>query len=368
MVFSFDMIHPRRAVTLPSVEGWGTNMNIIKDPPKSLFTRRINKVGSDNKLMNTILAGSDRFAENIKIYPRGVNPSVSVSYNNTGITNGTNAMPQRQASLPYKAVDNQAFRFPAIEGGLTFMLPLSRLNRLTTASLANKSNLNVVLNNAKCIPTKKIVHKSLLKVRQKAALSRNIQPRIENYKVKHVLANPVSTFANSNLVGQQYISNNTITTDKYINKNFNSTFANSNLSGKKVKTGHNLPIETYTKDVLQGQFNTIKKSEYTRNIENYEQNLERKLPVYSQQTSRGTQSQLNNNINRDIKLNDILHASTHINKTQIQGNDFISRDVKLIPKIQSQSRKLLGNARPQSYWENQLPTLNKLKLNARYSS
>ena len=103
MVFSFDMVYPRRTATLPSVESWGTNMNIVKDPPKSIFTRRINKVGSDNKLMNTIRAGSNRFSENIQIYARGVNPSVSVSYNNTGMTNGINAMPQRQASLVYKS-------------------------------------------------------------------------------------------------------------------------------------------------------------------------------------------------------------------------------------------------------------------------
>ena len=64
MVFSFDMVYPRRTATLPSVESWGTNMNIVKDPPKSIFTRRINKVGSDNKLMNTIRGGSNRFSEN----------------------------------------------------------------------------------------------------------------------------------------------------------------------------------------------------------------------------------------------------------------------------------------------------------------
>ena len=27
--------------TLPSVDSWGTNMNILKDPPKSITTRKI---------------------------------------------------------------------------------------------------------------------------------------------------------------------------------------------------------------------------------------------------------------------------------------------------------------------------------------
>ena len=115
----------------------------------------------------------DRFSENIKIYARGVNPSVSVSYNNTGITNGTNAMPQKQAHLPYKAFDNGAFRPPIIEGGLTQLLPQSRLNRNTTFSLSNKSNLRTAILNSTCDPPKKTIHKNLLKVQQKAALSRN---------------------------------------------------------------------------------------------------------------------------------------------------------------------------------------------------
>ena len=31
--------HGTGKVTLPSVDTWGTNMNILKDPPKSVFTR-----------------------------------------------------------------------------------------------------------------------------------------------------------------------------------------------------------------------------------------------------------------------------------------------------------------------------------------
>jgi len=369
MVFSFDMVYPRRTATLPSVESWGTNMNIVKDPPKSIFTRRINKVGSDNKLMNTIRGGSNRFSENIQIYARGVNPSVSVSYNNTGMTNGTDAVPQRQAHPAYKTMDNGAFRPDPVEGGLTQLLPLSRMNRNTTFSLANKSNKNVAILNSQCDPPKKTIHKNLLKAQQKTARSNNIHKAIENYKVKHVISNPVSTFASANLRGQNnIINNNRINIDSFIDKNHQTTFTSSNISGNKVRMNHNLPIETYTKDALQGQFNTIKKSEYTKNINQQDHDLDRKLPVYSQESSRGSQSQVYNNINRDVKLNEILHANTHLNKAKIQGTKFLSRNAKLLPKIKAESRHLSGNSRPQEYWENHLPTLNNLKLNARYSS
>ena len=76
------------AVTLPSVESWGTNMNILRDPPKSIMTRRIDKVGDTSSLTQEIDESWDRAKENILIYPRGVNPMVSVSYQNYGGSNG----------------------------------------------------------------------------------------------------------------------------------------------------------------------------------------------------------------------------------------------------------------------------------------
>ena len=41
-------------VTLPSVDTWGTNMNILRDPPKSVMTRRIDKVGETNKFKESL--------------------------------------------------------------------------------------------------------------------------------------------------------------------------------------------------------------------------------------------------------------------------------------------------------------------------
>ena len=72
------------ATTLPSVESWGTNMNILRDPPKSIHTRRIDKVGETSSITEMIDASGDRAAEAILVYPRGVNPMVGVSYGNNG--------------------------------------------------------------------------------------------------------------------------------------------------------------------------------------------------------------------------------------------------------------------------------------------
>ena len=109
-------------------------------------------------------------------------------------------------------------------------------------------------------------------------------------------------------------------------------------------------------------------SKYTRNTNPQSKDLDRKLPVYSQESSRGSHSQVYNNINRNVKLDEILHANGNLNKAQVKGTDFLSRNAKLLPKIKAESRHLSGNSRPKKFWENQIPTLNNLKLNARYSS
>ena len=86
---SYSGVNGNRKVTLPSVESWGTNMNIIKDPPKSIMTRKIDKV-SETQRVNKMIEQSieDRYADSVQEYPRGINPSVSVSYSNYGNNGG----------------------------------------------------------------------------------------------------------------------------------------------------------------------------------------------------------------------------------------------------------------------------------------
>lgn len=108
-------------VTLPSVESWGTSMNILRDPPKSITTRKIDKVGETSYMPNLMAESGDRICENISYYPKGTNPMVSVSYNNSGA---------RQAFLPYRIMRDGAFRPPI--RGQEDLLPLSRMPRIWT--------------------------------------------------------------------------------------------------------------------------------------------------------------------------------------------------------------------------------------------
>ena len=119
--------------TLPSVESWGTDMNILRDPPKSITTRKINKVGQTSDITEMIDESSNRAAEVILPFARGVNPCVSVSYNNYGRNggqslNGNNS----QAYGPYVIMKDGAFRPPLMRQ--ENLLPLSRLPRVWTTA------------------------------------------------------------------------------------------------------------------------------------------------------------------------------------------------------------------------------------------
>ena len=102
---SYDCLTTSRKVTLPSVESWGTNMNIVKDPNKGIFTKRRDKVGDTQEILLAQDESGDRIAECINVYARGVNPMVSVSYDNYGNNGGGGSRSyfgKQQVSLPYK--------------------------------------------------------------------------------------------------------------------------------------------------------------------------------------------------------------------------------------------------------------------------
>lgn len=139
---SYDCLTTSRKTTLPSVEMWGTNMNILRDPPASLYTRRKDKVGDTQEVLLAQEAAGDRISENINVYARGVNPMVSVSYDNYGNNAGTRTSivgGGRAVKLPYRP---EVFRPPVFRQ--EDITPLSRLPRNYFYALSNPESLNVV--------------------------------------------------------------------------------------------------------------------------------------------------------------------------------------------------------------------------------
>lgn len=131
MSISYSGVVGYGKVTLPSVDSWGSNMNILKDPPKSVQTRKIDKVGDTSAITHELGDSGDRFCESINYYSRGVNPMVSVSYDNNGFNAGnlgsiTNV--KGQSFLPYRVMRDGSFRPPI--RGQEDLLPLSRMPRI----------------------------------------------------------------------------------------------------------------------------------------------------------------------------------------------------------------------------------------------
>lgn len=201
--------------TLPSVETWGNNMSILRDPPKSIYTRKNDKVGQTSDITQMIDDASDRACEAILVYSRGVNPMVAVSYDNYGNNGGqksgnvnqvglnTNGGSAKQAYLPYRIMDRGAFRPPVRDQ--RELLPLSRLPRVWTSSFSQPGFADF---------SKKAICQSdsgdeyraikapeqMLKACVRPTATYQLEtPIVENYEVKYVIKNPIQITGHSGI-------------------------------------------------------------------------------------------------------------------------------------------------------------------------
>jgi hypothetical protein len=142
MAYQASALSNNNSFSLSSVKSWGTNMNIVKDPPKSITTRQRVKVG-DNECLNG--EQNRTVEENIKTYARSVNPFVSVSYSNNGKGGSGSAA---QASLPYKTAIHGDFRPKVLSMDESRALSRQKYNTILDVN----SNKNIIDG------SKKIVH------------------------------------------------------------------------------------------------------------------------------------------------------------------------------------------------------------------
>jgi hypothetical protein len=127
MAISYSGIVNYGKVTLPSVESWGSDMNIQRDPTRSVQTRKIDKVGETSAITSMVDESGDRFCEAINYYARGQNPMVSVSY---GQGQKQTSCSKGESFLPYRIARDGAFRPPI--WSQSDLLPLSRMPRIWT--------------------------------------------------------------------------------------------------------------------------------------------------------------------------------------------------------------------------------------------
>ena len=260
--------------TLPSVETWGSSMNMLRDPPKSIYTRKIDRVGQTSEITQMIQDSGDRAAEAIQVYARGKNPMVAVDFSNNGNNGGQrggsrnnvglsygNLNNSRQTYLPYRAMIDGAFYAP-IRDQRT-LLPLSRLPRVWTSSFSQPSFADFskkamcpaeIGDDYKGVKSADMV----LKACARPTATYQIQtPVVETYEVKNVIKNPLQVPVSSGQRWTRRVNGEIGAPVKQIHDQL-KTDININQKGERQKQvqidNHN--IERYTHDVLTGSFDS----------------------------------------------------------------------------------------------------------------
>ena len=233
--------------TLPSVDSWGTNMNILRDPPKSITTRKVDKVGETSEITEMIDQATNRFNEAISVYPRGINPMVAISYDNFGNNGGGrigDIGSSKQAYLPYRIMDKGAFRPPMRD--LRELLPLSRLPRMWTSSYT-QPGFTDFSKKAMCpqpgVEQKGVLREPLRACARPTATYKIQSPLVEGYEVRHVIKNPVNVSGFSGLSPQLRVNGEFgevtqgIQTPLYPDVNINSSGMQKNSDLSHMDTG-----------------------------------------------------------------------------------------------------------------------------------
>lgn len=342
---SYSGITNYGVVTLPSVESWGTNMNILRDPPKSIMTRRVDKVGETSSITELIDASGDRACEGISLYARGVNPSVSVDYGNNGNNGGQrggvafftgsmdgsgnnigssgNVLGGGQAYLPYRVNRDGAFR-PPIQTPFN-LLPLSRMPRTNTSAFSQPGFADF---------TKKLVYPggnyrevkddTLKACIRPTATYRIDAPLVEPFEVKYVIKNPVK-FDNQAGVSGARTRDLTIQDIQEPTKEINinplqaeHVYANNGSSDtvRYVDNSH-FDTERYIQDTLHSSVQTKRsKSIQITPIEDiFDVDIRTKDPMNVSYTPLKTGHTREDHIHNDLELQKrVVSASANTNK------------------------------------------------------
>jgi hypothetical protein len=314
-------------VTLPSVEAWGTNNNILKDPPKSIMTRRIDKVGQDGSINEMLYESGDRFAEAINVYARGTNPMVSVQYNNA------NGAPVK---LPYRIIREGAFRPPVLRQEQ--LLPLSRQPRNLTRAITNKGFVDYSKRVTCAAPDSNRYFKEQP---IKATVTPNKYVKIEvpveqHLVVNYINENPVTTSAITNLSSKANIQLENQTPNGQAMKEALQYAHSTNPKG--------IEQQNYIHDDLQLHRTTpltaaVSQKSSNINVANTPDNeivLTRNIPEYkiaSKLKSNVTRLSDDHNTNHELQQK-LVAKSVIANKNDINGTNDFTRTVNLAPALQ----------------------------------
>jgi len=249
-------------------------MSILKDPPKSITTRRVDKVGQTSDITAMIDDAGDRACEAILQYSRGINPSVSVQYNNSGNMSGKSLQGnnQQQAFLPYRVARDGAFR-PPIKTQYD-LLPLSRMPRVWTSSYTNKAfpDFTKKLYEAgKPEEMREIKNNVITNNVRPTAVYKIEVPQENPYDTKYKIQNTINSKVSSGIRTMDRTTQNVIEPTKEINRNLNHAFAQSNLQDNKYVNNTTMLTERFLQDTNAHTVNTVKGADHIQigSLEDY---------------------------------------------------------------------------------------------------
>jgi hypothetical protein len=290
MSLSYSGLTNYGKATNPSVEMGLGSMNILRDPPRSITTRRIDKVGQTSSLTEMIDESGNRACEAINVYARGVNPCVSVSYGNAGNNGGqrsnsifgSSITGGLQAKLPYSIMKDGAFRPPVQTQDQ--LLPLSRLPRVNTESFTQPGFVDYSKKIECSSGDYRQIKKDTLKACIRPTATYKISPQaIEPFEIKYVIKNPVKFDSMAGFSGTRTrdltmqdvkkptreLHNNILNPDAYSNKS-GKTMINSELG---MNTDRYIQNVLYSDVQVNPSGQTMIDGEFDMNTDRYIQNV-----------------------------------------------------------------------------------------------
>lgn len=243
--------------TLPSVDSWSTDMNILRDPNRAIFTQRKTRVG-DTSFLNEAIeeeGGSNRSCEFINVFARGINPSVSVSYDNYGANGGQSSAfrqgGQTHAKLPYTIMNGGAFRSPLIMPEEKYAL--SRQPRPFTQSYASKgfADFSRKLRSCGTDQNTREVKSETLKACIRPTATYNIEkPISEPFEIRYMIQPTLHTSATSGIHGQTPIDYLSTEPTKEVNTTPLHANARTNPSENRYINDSHVYTDKYIQDAL----------------------------------------------------------------------------------------------------------------------
>ncbi len=360
--------------TLPSVVGFNSTMNILRDPPKSIVSTYKVKVGEDNRLLDWIDGSGSRTCEGITHYARGSNPMVSVDYSNNGNNGGQMIRMEgaigtsqraiggggRQAYLPYRVAKDGAFRPPILTP--QDLLPLSRLPRLPSKYDINIGSSQTVMDlgmgDLYCNKDLRQVRSDIIKTFIEPKQIFNIElPQERPNETKYVINNKMAHARNVGTNNGKEM--NILTANKIPERGIQDNRTYQQIFSKQSSQQMTTPLKqdnvgVHIKEGLSGSYYTnltIPQNNSSYNPQ--ERTLVRNTPMASASTNVGQRIDINSNlVNRNYHL-------PSKNYSQFDNGGFKPTSMRDTDQVSKRPQSIYNNALQDSARRTCPPVINK---------